>query len=252
MNRPASGNERTPAPPGDGASPALAPLVAASDGRVADPRGVRVSVVMATAPAPPPLVVEPPDIPIAPAHRSSAPGIVGSPVWASLTVRPGAGDRRYVIVNGEPVEAELQELDGEHAILVRGGPAGSRDRLLILPAAAAVESPGSVRLEVVIDGWRFEVEVEPATRAALRDRSRRDHAEADQSGPAEVRAIIPGVVVSVSVADGDVVTAGDQVLVVEAMKMQNELRAPRDGTVERVAVGAGTTIEVGDLLLVIR
>jgi biotin carboxyl carrier protein len=35
------------------------------------------------------------------------------------------------------------------------------------------------------------------------------------------------------------------------MKMQNELRAPRDGTVERVAVGAGETIEVGDLLLVL-
>jgi len=47
------------------------------------------------------------------------------------------------------------------------------------------------------------------------------------------------------------VTAGQQLLVVEAMKMQNELRAPRDGTIERVAVGAGATIEVGDLLLVI-
>ncbi len=251
MNRRASGDERTPMPPGDGASPALAPLAAAADGRVVDPRGVRVSVAMTTAPAPPPLVVEPPDIPIAPAHRSSAPGIVADPGRADPTVRPGASNRRYVIVNGEPVEAALQELDDEHAILVRGGPAGTRDRLLILPAAAG-ETPGSVRREVVIDGWRFEVEVEPAARAALRERARRDHAEADQSGPAEIRAIIPGVVVSVSVADGDVVTAGEQVLVVEAMKMQNELRAPRDGTVERVAVGAGTTIEVGDLLLVIR
>ena len=46
-------------------------------------------------------------------------------------------------------------------------------------------------------------------------------------------------------------TAGQQLLVVEAMKMQNELRAPRDGTIEQVAVGAGATIEVGDLLLVI-
>jgi biotin carboxyl carrier protein len=251
MNRPVSGNARTPVPPGDGASPAPAPLAAASGGQVPDPRGVRVSVVMATAPAPPSLVVEPPDIPIAPAHRSSAPGIVGGPMPAGPTVRPGGDDRRYVIVNGEPVEAELQELDAEHGILVRGGPAGTRDRFLILPPAA-VESSGSVRREVVIGGWRFEVEVEPAARAALRARARRDHAEADRSGPAEVRAIIPGVVVSVLVADGDAVTAGEQVLVVEAMKMQNELRAPRDGTVERVAVGAGTTIEVGDLLLVIR
>ena len=61
----------------------------------------------------------------------------------------------------------------------------------------------------------------------------------------------PGVVVSVSVVPGDAVVAGQQLLVVEAMKMQNELRAPRDGTITRVGVGAGQTIEVGDLLLVI-
>ena len=54
-----------------------------------------------------------------------------------------------------------------------------------------------------------------------------------------------------SVTAGDAVSAGQQLLVVEAMKMQNELRAPRDGTVERVAVAAGRTIEVGDLLLVL-
>jgi biotin carboxyl carrier protein len=58
-------------------------------------------------------------------------------------------------------------------------------------------------------------------------------------------------VVSVSVAPGDAVAAGQQLLVVEAMKMQNELRAPREGTVEQVAVGAGATIDVGDLLVVI-
>jgi pyruvate carboxylase len=59
------------------------------------------------------------------------------------------------------------------------------------------------------------------------------------------------VVVSVAVAPGDAVGAGQQLLVVEAMKMQNELRAPRAGTVERVAVGERSTIEVGDLLVVI-
>ena len=54
-----------------------------------------------------------------------------------------------------------------------------------------------------------------------------------------------------SVAAGDEVVAGQQLLVVEAMKMQNELRAPRDGTVRRVAVAAGETSEIGDLLLVL-
>ncbi len=57
---------------------------------------------------------------------------------------------------------------------------------------------------------------------------------------------------AVAVEPGDAVEAGQQVLVVEAMKMQNELRAPREGTVERVGVAVGATIEVGDLLVVIR
>ncbi len=106
-------------------------------------------------------------------------------------------------------------------------------------------------MEVVIDGWRFEVEVEAEQRAALRERARRDRGDAGHSGPAEVHAIIPGVVVSVAVAPGDAVVAGQQLLVVEAMKMQNELKAPRAGTVERVMVGERSTIEVGDLLVVI-
>jgi glutaconyl-CoA decarboxylase len=71
-------------------------------------------------------------------------------------------------------------------------------------------------------------------------------------GPVDVRAIIPGRIAAVSVASGDAVMAGQQMLVLEAMKMQNELRAPRDGTVDRLAVAVGENVEVGDLLLVIR
>lgn len=126
------------------------------------------------------------------------------------------------------------------------------ERALILPLEPAAGQPSGVeRSEVVIDGWRIEVTVEPEARAALRERARRDRADGGSSGPTKVHAIIPGVVVAVSVAPGDEVTAGQQLLVVEAMKMQNELRAPRDGTIEQVAVGAGSTIEVGDLLLVL-
>jgi biotin carboxyl carrier protein len=67
----------------------------------------------------------------------------------------------------------------------------------------------------------------------------------------ELHAIIPGRVVSVDVAIGDTIDAGGRLLVVEAMKMQNELRSPRGGTISRLAVGPGQTVERGDLLLVI-
>jgi biotin carboxyl carrier protein len=73
----------------------------------------------------------------------------------------------------------------------------------------------------------------------------------DAGGPLEIHAIIPGRVAAVAVAPGDVVAAGQTLLVVEAMKMQNELRTPRDGTVQRVAVGVGETIDLGDLLVVL-
>jgi biotin carboxyl carrier protein len=105
--------------------------------------------------------------------------------------------------------------------------------------------------EGVVDGWCVEVEIEPERRAVLRERARQGAGAASTGGPVEVRAIIPGRIVAVMVKPGDDVEAGQQILVVEAMKMQNELRAPREGSVDRVGVAVGDTIDVGDLLVVI-
>jgi biotin carboxyl carrier protein len=154
-------------------------------------------------------------------------------------------------IDGAPTVARIEQRGGGRAVLLPGADAVP-SRALVLEANPTGDSwSGITRREVVVDGWRIEVELEPEARAALRERARRGRTDAASSGPTKVHAIIPGVVVAVSVAPGDIVTAGQQLLVIEAMKMQNELRAPRDGTVERVAVGAGTTIEVGDLLLVL-
>ena len=118
-------------------------------------------------------------------------------------------------------------------------------------AALPAASGRPRQFEVVVDGWRFELEVEDAARAAIRRRGTRDTDAAASSGPLDIRAIIPGRVAAVRVAAGDTVREGDTLLVVEAMKMQNELRAPRDGSVDRVAVEEGQTIERGDLLVVL-
>jgi biotin carboxyl carrier protein len=56
----------------------------------------------------------------------------------------------------------------------------------------------------------------------------------------------------VAVEAGDAVVAGQRLLAVEAMKMENELRSPRAGTVDRVATAVGQTVELGDPLVVIR
>jgi biotin carboxyl carrier protein len=111
---------------------------------------------------------------------------------------------------------------------------------------------GATIVAVVVDGWRFELEVERADRAELRRRATRTPDAVAASGPAEIRAIIPGRIAAVRVVAGDAVEAGQSLLVIEAMKMQNELRAPRAGTIERVVVGQGDTIDAGDLLVVVR
>jgi biotin carboxyl carrier protein len=195
-----------------------------------------------------PVVIEPAPEPLEPTNASVGVGPLGGVAMASdqSAERP----EPTLTLDGAPLEASLVALDPERARLVPS-PGEPGHHVLLLDPDPSGAAPGTLRREVVIDGWRFDVEVEPAARAALRERARRGRDEAGRSGPTEVRAIIPGVVVSVSVVAGDEVAAGQQLLVVEAMKMQNELRAPRDGSIERVATSAGATIEVGDLLLVI-
>ncbi len=112
---------------------------------------------------------------------------------------------------------------------------------------------GAQSVEVVVEGWRFEFLVEESERAELRSRaSRAGQAAGGHSASVEIRAIIPGRVVSIAVAPGDHVDAGQALLVVEAMKMQNDLRAPRAGIVHSITVAAGSTVELGDILAVLR
>lgn len=66
---------------------------------------------------------------------------------------------------------------------------------------------------------------------------------------ANVFAVMPGIVVSVAVAEGDEVEKGQAVCVLEAMKMENEIRASGSGKVSRVAVAPGDTVNSGDLLI---
>ena len=73
-------------------------------------------------------------------------------------------------------------------------------------------------------------------------------AEGETSGKAEVRAAMPGKVVSVKVKVGDSVSRGQGLLVLEAMKMENEVPAPRAGTMTAIEVAAGQTVETGALL----
>lgn len=66
-----------------------------------------------------------------------------------------------------------------------------------------------------------------------------------------VKALMPGLIVDIYVAEGDAVKKGSGVVIVEAMKMQNEMKSPRDGVVKQVSVKKGQTVNSGDTLIVI-
>lgn len=123
---------------------------------------------------------------------------------------------------------------------------------VVLGAVGPNRPDGRRSVEVVVDGWRFLLDVDDEARASLRERATRaGDANSRAGGALEIRAIIPGRVASVTVTPGDSVESGQTLLAVEAMKMQNELRAPRSGTVVRVAAAVGATVEVGDVLVVL-
>lgn len=97
--------------------------------------------------------------------------------------------------------------------------------------------------DVHVDGEAFRI--------ALRDtRSRRQPTGgAGTTGPQEIAAPMPGKVARLLVKEGDQVEADEGLLVIEAMKMQNELRAPRAGRVERIYAGEGAGVETGAPLI---
>lgn len=99
---------------------------------------------------------------------------------------------------------------------------------------------------LVLNGRRFEVEV----RDPRSLRSRRAAAGVED-GPRKLTAPMPGKVVRVIVPAGQTVEAGQGVLVVEAMKMQNELKSPKAGKVQKILVSEGSAVNAGDVLAIV-
>ncbi len=141
-----------------------------------------------------------------------------------------------VTLDGAPVDAEVRPVPGGvsvrlgarvHDVMVAGGGSDAKEEVHLAAGAA---------------------------RAVAQVLSERARAERSRSGKGaasskELRAPMPGRVVRVLCKPGDVVSAGQPVVVVEAMKMENELRAPGDATVAQVHVGEGASVE-GRALLV--
>ena len=99
--------------------------------------------------------------------------------------------------------------------------------------------------EVELNGKKYTVEVERSESVVSPVAAPKKAA----AGANSVTAPLPGSVVSINVKVGDAVKAGQQLAIIEAMKMENEILAPADGTIKAVHVSAGQAVQQGDALL---
>jgi biotin carboxyl carrier protein len=163
---------------------------------------------------------------------------------------------------------EIELRGHKHTLAVERTLDGAREQFVLdgKPCAAEARFLSPRVLSLLIDGRSYRVVFDPRPGAeavvvgehrmtytiedprSLRSRKR---ASASESGALSITAPMPGLIVKLLVAMGDVVKTEQPLIVMEAMKMQNELRAPRAGRVTRVVVEAGTIVQAGKLLLVI-
>ena len=147
------------------------------------------------------------------------------------------------------IEAVPLVIQPEETEIAAFNPPGRGELVRPLGVTASDRAAGIRRFEVVVDGWLFEAEIEPAVRAELRDRVARSAAEHHATARLTLRAQIPGRIVRLWVAEGETVERGQRLLAIEAMKMENEIRAPQPGTVEGLRVEMDDRVEREDELL---
>ncbi len=148
------------------------------------------------------------------------------------------GDNLIAAIDGETFDAEVSEPEPNVFLFKRNGK-------IFEAYVAPTERPDQPKTVTVNDR---EIEVRLIDPKRLRSSGGSgEHAD----GLAEIKTAMPGKVVRVLLETGASVAKGEGVLVVEAMKMQNELKAPKDGTVKEIRVAAGDTVAAGDILATI-
>jgi biotin carboxyl carrier protein len=159
-----------------------------------------------------------------------------------------------VAINGKSYRLELARADGRWSCRLDGHEI-EVDAVLARPDVLSLRIGNKayeVKCERVageqnlwVESERFAVEVRDPR--SLRGRAR----AVDDSGPKKLTASMPGKVVRVLVSQGVQVEAGTGVLVVEAMKMQNEIKSPKKGTIQRILVAEGAAVNAGDVLAIV-
>jgi biotin carboxyl carrier protein len=142
-------------------------------------------------------------------------------------------DRWRIALDGRPLDADaVQIAPNTFSILLRG----QSHEIRVTPSPN-----GTLTLETGLEEFTAEV-IDP------RAWSGRRHSALEAEGRQQIVAPMPGKVVRLLVKAGDTVEAGQGLLVVEAMKMQNEIRSPKSGVVERFLAQEGKAVNAGEIL----
>ena len=156
------------------------------------------------------------------------------------------GDRRVSV----DVDAGSVQRDGERVAAALTAVAGTPVRIVTIGdrtyRVVLRRREGRGHYHLWIDGFTYDVEALDERTRTIRDLTA---AAAVPSGPQPLVAPMPGLVVRVEVEPGDSVVAGQGLVVMEAMKMENELRAGAPGVVRRVLAQPGTAVEKGAVLV---
>jgi len=145
-------------------------------------------------------------------------------------------DEKHISVDGKIYEVDFESVSGQpvYSLIVNGR---SHESYIY---------PGEDSWQVLLRGRLYPVTVEDEREKRLRAAAGGGVAE---TGEFHLRAPMPGLVVAVTVAEGVEVKKGQVILILESMKMQNELKSPRDGTMGRIRVKAGESVEQKQTLL---
>jgi biotin carboxyl carrier protein len=141
-----------------------------------------------------------------------------------------------ITVDGESLSIDFRSVSGQpvYSLLVNG------------QSYEAYVQAAEAGLEVLLQGQLHVVEVENERHRKLRESS---GGPAVHSGEFNLKSPMPGLIVAVPVVEGQAVVKGQDLVILESMKMQNELKAPRDGTIGRVRVRAGDSVEQNQVLI---
>lgn len=141
-----------------------------------------------------------------------------------------------ILADGARLEVDFQSVADEpvYSMLLNG------------ESFEANVSSGEMAVEVLLRGELFLIDVEDERQRRLRETA---GAAVQQEGDFNLKAPMPGLVVSVPVEDGQSVAKGDHLIILESMKMQNELKAPKDGKVSRLRVASGDSVDQNQVLL---